>query len=237
MKEIDVRYKKLIQICDQYAEKERQLRYQIYGYYKSMDIIVPYNEPYDNVSEKNTFIGFERFKNIITNYFDGFSEETGSCFTVIQSDIDKDYAKAMLGAIFYYIKEECNENDYTFMSIVKLLKTFLEPLEDVSEEINKENNVFWILYTDIIDKVRKNYPLEIQENFHTLFQNYNERYACNIADCLYYALRFFLYDYKLDYTSDSIMMHIVSEMSDEISERLHNIDINRRPRKRRTNRW
>jgi len=174
----------------------------------------------------------ETFIKQLIHYCKNFTIETGNCFEENWTPEDSKKAEAMIFCIFSYLKEECNRDDYTFYGIIKLLKTFIN---DCSEEhrYNEKNCIFWILYSDIEHKVRDSYHINIVKSYSYLFKEYDHYALKRIADALYYSVRFYLFEEKLDYTSDHIMMEITEDMLSEISVRLENIHINRKPHRGR----
>ena len=214
-------------------DKWELLRYQLFGYNISLDHVVNYSEeifPGERCSKAG--IGIDSFVDKICEYYSGFTETTGKCFKEPCTEEDLHNVKNLIICLIAFLKNECNRADYTFMGIVKLLKTFLI---DVDEEYNNDINccVFGILYSDIKEKIEKEYDEKTRNCFNEIFEQFDFNYVSRLADGIYYCIKYYLYDNKMDYVSDPIMMKISEEMMDEISDRLKIIKNNRSPREKR----
>lgn len=228
MESINERYKQMSTTCRNYQEEITNLKNQVYGYNNYLDIVLPLRIPFPFCEDSKEQQTWNTFLDTIYEYYISFTDEHDSCFSFTKEHKDKQYIFDMLTCIFYYLKNYCDKEDYTFLGLTKLLKTFIDIKSDV-----RENSILWILYSDTQEERESSLPLDIGEALERIYENFNCSYASRIADCIWSCVRFFLYDKKLDYISDPIMYAITNELIDEIQNRLFIIAKNRKPRKGR----
>lgn len=230
MSELDIKYNQMREECRTYKKQEERLRNYAYGYTISLDCVVPFRTDFFSTPEKNEFLGIKSFAKQIMQYFKGFTGEVSDCFSVDYTDEDIKKAEELILLIVYFLQSECPQNDYTFLGIKKILETFLESAND-SQNNNIENITFWKMLNKISPERIDAQPDEIKTAIKHFFENYNHNHISKIADGIFYSVRFFLYDMKMDYMNDPLMRMATLDMMREIEERLSNIYENRRQRK------
>lgn len=230
MSTLDIRYNQMRDACKAYKEQEEQLKNYAYGYTVSLDCVVPYRSDFFAMPLDSKFIGVKIFAKQITRYFQGFTKEVAECFDVAYTAEDIKKAEELITLIVFYLKTECRKSDYTFLGIKKILESFLGTLLNKEENI-KEKSTFWIMMNDIPSHTKENHPQEIKDAFLHLYSDYDHDHLGKIADCVFYSVRFFLFDAKLDYMNDPLMHMATLDMMREIEQRLSTIYENRRPRR------
>ena len=233
MTELDEKYKKMADACEEYHEKIDALRDQVYGYTHSLDIVVPYYSNLFNADNSRRryreAMGIHAFCDEITHCCKEFSEETSVHFADGINDDDERYIRDLILCIIYYLQNQCRRADYTFLGFNKILKSFLGSVDD-EKRYTKEASTFWHMYDMMDDEDKQKVPEQINEAMSRLYENFDYQYAYRMAYCIRYASRFFLHDHKYDYMSDSLMYMATIDMIQEIEERLDAICKNRRPR-------
>ena len=217
-------------VCEDYIETEDRLRYLIYGYQNSLDLVVPFNK----MQNFTTFDDLEYKKlNIFINEVLGYYPLHAKRQERELKPNELLIAKSLLLCGFHFLATECNYMDYTFLSIRKLLKTFDR---DIKPEYDNDldTSTFFIMYSDIKET---DMPDAIREAYEFVFssENYSSSLYKTIAYTLLASVRFFLYNNKLDFTSDSALMSITDEIMNEIFDRLKSIHTNKDSRLYSTN--
>ena len=230
MESLNERYKQMSATCKNYQEEITNLKNQVYGYNNYLDIVLPFRMPFPFCEDSKEQQTWNAFLDTIYGYYINFTDELDPCFGFTKEHMDKQYIFDMLTCIFYYLKNFCEKEDYTFLGLTKLLRTFIDNKTDV-----REKSILWILYSDAREESKSSLPIDIEKAFDRIYFEFDGSYASRIADCIWSCVRFFLYDKKLDYISDPIMYAITNELIDEIQNRLFIIAKNRKPRKGRGN--
>ena len=233
MTELDKKYKKMAEACEEYHEKLDALRDQVYGYTNSLDIIVPY---YGNLFNSDTSrrryreaMGIHAFCDEITNYCKEFSGDTSVHFSDGINDDDERYIRDLILCVIYFLQNQCNKEDYTFLGFNKIVKTFLGSVDD-EKRYNKESSTFWHMYDMIDGEEKQKIPEQINDAMSRLYEHFDYQYAYRMAYCIRYASRYFLHKNNFDYMSDPLMYMATIDMIHEVQERLDAICKNRRPR-------
>ena len=233
MTELDEKYKKMADACEEYHEKIDALRDQVYGYTNSLDIIVPYYSslfPADtNKRRYREAMGIHAFCDKITQYCKEFSGDTSVHFSEGINDADEQYIRDLILCVFYFLQNQCRRSDYTFLGFNKILKSFLGSVDD-ENRYNRESSKFWHMYDMMDEEDRQKVPEQISDAMTRLYVKFDYHYAYRMAYCIRYASRYFLHDHKYDYMSDPLMYMATIDMIQEIQERLDTICKNRRPR-------
>ena len=230
MSTIQQRYAEMHRLCSHYHDMANKLRDQAYGYETSLDIVLPYNAKFTLEPVGKHLWGIQGFADKLCEYDTSLPSEANPTYPQALTAEDYTFMQSMTICIVYYLHSECKKTDYTFLGCIKLLKTFLGEIIDLEEAKNRETSTFWIMYNTNCIQNGNTPPVSVQEAFSRLFQNFDYNYMSMIADRLYTAVRFFLYDQKLDYISDRWMSIAMYDMMKEIKERLHTIHKNRLPR-------
>ena len=233
MTELDEKYKKMADACEEYHEKLDALRDQVYGYTNSLDIIVPY---YSNLFPTDTnrrryreAMGIHAFCDKITQYCKEFSGDTSVHFSDGINIDDERYIRDLILCIMYFLQNQCRRADYTFLGFNKILKSFLGSVDD-EKRYNKESSTFWHMYDMMDEEDKQKVPEQISDAMSRLYEKFDYHYTYRMAYCIRYASRYFLHDHKYDYMSDPLMYVATIDMIQEIQERLDTICKNRRPR-------
>lgn len=233
MTELDEKYKKMADACEEYHEKLDALRDQVYGYTSSLDIVVPY---YSNLFNSDSNRGRHReamgivvFCDEITRYCKAFSIDTSVHFSDGINEGDERYIRDLILCVVYFLQNQCRRADYTFLGFNKIIKTFLGSVDD-EKRYDKNSSTFWHMYDMIDEEDKPKIPEQINEAMSRLYENFDYQYAYRMAYCIRYASRYFLYCRKCDYMSDPVMYMSTIDMIQEISERLSTIHDNRKPR-------
>ena len=233
MTELDEKYKKMADACEEYHEKLDALRDQVYGYTNSLDIIVPYYRSLfltdTNRRRYREAMGIHTFCDKITQYCKEFSGDTSVHFSDGINDEDERYIRDLILCIFYFLQNQCRRSDYTFIGFNKILKSFLGSVDD-ENRYNRESSTFWHMYDMMDEEDKQKVPEQISDAMTRLYANFDYDYAYRLAYCIRYASRYFLHDHKYDYMSDPLMYMATIDMIQEIQERLDTICKNRRPR-------
>ena len=230
MTNMDHKYQEMCQRCEVYHSLLDRLRNHAYGYETSLDRILPYRAMFSMEPVGRNYMGVDLFLGKLDFYGSQLSSEANACFSENFSEKDANYMKAMATCILYYLHSECRSADYTFLSFLKITKTFLGEVHDPIQAKNRRTSPFWIMYTDLPEGKRHSHPECIQNAFSILFDDFDYNYASKIANRLQHTVRFFLYDNKLDYMSDRVMNMALKDMILEIVDRLKGIHVNRLPR-------
>ena len=229
MKTLDNDYLEMYRRCETYHKLIDRLRDHAYGYETSLDQVLPYRTQFAMEPKYHRF-GVERFLNELVRYSENLSTEANDCFTNDVTDKDHDYMKAMALCILYYLHTECRSADYTFLSFLKIAKSFLGSIEDPAKVNNLNASVFWIMYTDLSEEKRKSHPAYVQDAFTMLFDNFDYNYSSKMSNRLQHTIRFFLYDHQLDYLSNRMMSMALNDLVNEIIGRLKAVHENLMPR-------
>lgn len=230
MNSIDQCYKEMNRRCESYHSLIDRLRDHAYGYETRLDRILPYRAVFSMEPVGKKYMGVEPFLNKLVFYNKHLSSDANEAFSENASEKDLSYMTAMSICILFYLHSECRSADYTFLSFLKITKTFLGTCEDPTQNKNRKTSPFWIMYTDLSEEKRQAHPVYVQNAFSILFDDFDYNYASKIADRLQHTIRFFLYDQKLDYINDRLMNMALSDLVNEIIERLKAIHENRLPR-------
>lgn len=230
MSDLDIKYNRMREECKYYKKQEERLRNYVYGYTVSLDCIVPYHKNFFSISENNTFLGVKTFATRIIQYFQCFTGEVSDCFSVDYTADDIKKGEELILLTIYYLQTECPKSDYTFLGIKKILETFLVSIETGTSN-NKEDSTFWNMLNKISTEKKDAQPEEIKAAIKHFYENYDCAHITKIADGIFYSVRFFLYDMKMDYMNDPVMRLATLDMIDEVVERLSNIYENRHQRK------
>lgn len=175
-------------------------------------------------------MGVENFCNQITFYYSSLSKEAATQFTEAFTAEDKIYVSDLIKCVLYFLKTECNYDEYTFLSFIKILKTFLvEYVDDYIPTI--DDSTFWHMYKINNVDTSEICPLEIIRSFENLYKDYNFEYTKRLVDGLYSCIRFFLFENELDYVHNEIIFSATLKLINEIDERLALIFENITPRK------
>ena len=233
MTELDEKYKKMADACEEYHEKLDALRDQVYGYTNSLDMVVPYySDLFNSHTNRRRYreaIGVDAFCDEIVQYCKEFSGDTSVHFSDGINDDDEQYIRGLILCVIYYLQTQCNKEDYTFLGFNKIVKTFLGSVDD-EKRYSKESSTFWHMY-DMMDEAEKQkIPEQINDALSRVYEHFDYQYAYRMAYCIRYAARYFLYKYNYDYISDSLMYMATIDMIQEVQERLDAIYKNRRPR-------
>jgi hypothetical protein len=172
------------------------------------------------------------FTDKIIDYYKSFDESVSYVFSYSFEEKDAKTIKNMLYVIIGFLMSECRKEDYTFLGIIKLLKTFMD---NVPEKYNNDElkSVFYRIWTGMSERSKNNMPEILNNSFNELYEDYDHDYLKRMADGIWYSIRFYLYDNNLEYTGDPLMMMATSDLIQEISERLSDIQQNRKPHKSR----
>lgn len=230
MTRFDEKYKEMFRLCSNYHELIDKLRDQAYGYETSLDIILPFEAKFTLNPVTKKHIGINEFCNKMVFYCSNFTSEAQAAFKNPLDEEGYECLTNMLKAIIFYLHSSCNKDDYTFNGFKKILKSFLGEISDEDKAKDLQTCVFWIMYGDISDEIKKTHPEEIQEAFKRLFDNYNYNHLSDIADKAFCCIRFFLYENNYDYMNNKIMNIALSDLIKEITDRLRTINDNCKPR-------
>lgn len=233
MTELDEKYKKMVDSCEEYHDKIDALRDQVYGYTTTLDIIIPYYVGIFNFDgNKRRYrdaIGISAFCQELIQYCKDFSSDTSAHFADGINENDEKYIADLVLCIVYFLHDQCPRADYTFLGFNKILKSFLGTVEE-GRRHDKEASVFWQLYDGMDDVHKQKLPNQISTALSRIYEKFDYQYAYQMAYCLRYASRFFLHNHKYDYMSDPLMHMATLDMIKEIEDRLDAIFMNRRPR-------
>lgn len=230
MARLDRKYKKMNDGCERYQKEIERLKNLVYGYNTYLDYIVPYSS--ENFFEKASDCwGIKEFCNKMIEYFSSLTEETSAYFAGEKTEKDKNTLVNLTKCIIYILKTECEHEDYTFLGMITLLKTFIEEYPD-DYAPTKDDSTFWHLVNNVIEKGGSTaFPEEIMNAFSDIYTDFDFYYTKRIAAALLRCVRFFLYDQRIDFISDRIMNLATMELVREIEDRLSAIYENRYPRK------
>ena len=219
MENISKNYLRMREKCVTYLDRIDILREQVYGRFVYLDCIEPY---YSNKKNNPKPIGLEDFINTIVNYCTSFDETVSPKFMESMTEEDVVFAKAFLRCSFYFLKDNCPYDDYTFLGLNKIIKTAINNYSDENSN-NPKANTFWNLYDKLPESRKDALPDDIKSAYAILFDDINNRYISLIADKLTYGTRYFMYDNDLDYFKNPYINGIVLDMIDETSSRLSRI--------------
>ena len=223
------RYKEMYNTCEKYQKKIENLKNMVYGYNTSLDCIIPYTSEQFFEKKENCW-GIEDFTNKIIDYCSALTEESSSWFKEEITENEKLYIRDLVQCILYYLKNACNYEDYTFLGLIKITKTFLDEYKD-DYIPTKEDSTFWHLYHQSGIFNSQKCLDEIKVAFSNLYFNFDYYFAKKIAEKALLCIRFFLYDQKIDFMNDQVMTLVTLELIQEIENRLYRIYENRIPRK------
>lgn len=229
MTSYDLKYSKMSQGCKRYQDSIERLKNLVYGYNISLDYVIPYVAPFNLSFSSQESIGVPAFIDSIIDIRKNLTVETADCFDAPPSDEEIQHIYDMLICTLFFLQSECNEDDYTFLGLIKIMKTFLGEIS-TQEVSNKRHSTFWIMYDDISSDKKKCHPEIVQAAFERLYYNFNYNELSRIADKIWYCIRFFLYDDRIDFISDHLMLLMTLDMISETEKRLLNIYENRKPR-------
>ena len=227
------KYNIMVDESKKYTTLIENLKNQVYGYNVYLTHIAVQGFPEFSFKESSKeYKVINNFVDKIIGYYKSFDESVSYVFSYTFEERDAETIKNLLYVIIGFLMSECRKEDYTFLGIVKLLKTFMN---NVPEKYNndKSNSVFYKIWTGMSEKSKKRMPDILNRAFEELYEEYDHNYLKRIADGLWYSIRFYLYDNNLEYTGDPLMMMATNDLIAEISERLSDIQRNRKPHKSR----
>ncbi|MBO7178856.1 MAG: hypothetical protein J6V78_00815 [Clostridia bacterium] len=227
------KYRAMVDESKKYSTLIENLKNQVYGYNVYLTHIAVQGFPEFSFKETSKeYKVINDFVDKIINYYKTFDENISDIFSYPFEEKDAKTIKNMLYVILGFLMSECRKEDYTFLGVVKLLKTFMG---NVPKEYNndKAKSVFYRIWTGMSERSKNNMPPVLTEAFDNLYEDFDYNYLKRIADGIWNCIRFYLYDNNLEYTGDSFMMTATNDLILEISERLFNIQQNKRPHKSR----
>ncbi len=230
MNTLDMKYSRMRQSCKRYHEHIDELRNLVYGYNISLDCIVPFEEDFLFESTNQKICGVNSFLERIGYYCQNLSSETAECFSPELTEQDIQLIKDIVCVVLFYIKNECNQNEYTFLSVTKIFKTFLGTVTKDENLKNPRASTFWIMWSDLPEEKKEKHPQIIKDAIENIYDDFDYNHTSRLADCAFYAVRFFIYDNRMDFMGDQIMQRITFDMIREIEQRLYVIHKNRQPR-------
>ena len=230
------KYRSLVDESKKYQDLIENLKNQVFGYNVYLTHLAVRGFPAFSFKEDSKeFKVINKFVDDIISYYKSFDESVSYIFSFEFTENDAKTIKNMLYVILGFLMSECRKEDYTFLGMVKLLKTFMG---NISEEYNndKTKSVFYRIWEGMSEQSKKDMPEILNNAFSELYEDFDYNYLKRIADGLWNCIRFYLYDNNLEYTGDPFMMMATNDLILEISERLSNIKENKKPHKSRMER-
>jgi hypothetical protein len=219
-----------------YQDLIENLKNQVYGYNVYLTHIAVRGFPEFSFKEDSKeFKVINEFVDKIIGYYKSFDESISPVFSREFTEKDSITIKNMLYVIIGFLMSECRKEDYTFLGVIKLLKTFMGSVAQADIH-DKNKSVFYRIWEGMSEKSKNNLPDKLTEAFNELYEAFDYNYLSEIADGLWYCIRFYLYDNNLEYTGDPFMMMATNDLILEISERLSNIKENKKSHKSRLER-
>ena len=230
------KYKVLKDDSKKYEDLIENLKNQVYGYNVYLTHIAVRGFPeYSFKEESKEFKVINEFVNKIIDYYKSFDESVSPVFSMEFTEKDAVTIKNMLFVIIGFLMSECRKEDYTFLGVIKLLKTFMGSASKEYEH-DKTKSVFYRIWEGMSEPSKNKLPEALTNAFNELYDDFEYSYLSRIADGLWYCIRFYLYDNNLEYTGDQFMMMATNDLILEISERLSTIKENKKPHKSRMER-
>ncbi len=230
------KYRALKDESKKYQDLIENLKNQVYGYNVYLTHIAVRGFPeFSFKEESKEFKVINEFVNKIIDYYKSFDESVSPVFTREFKEKDAVTIKNMLYVIIGFLMSECRKEDYTFLGVVKLLKTFMGSTSK-EYEYDKNKSVFYRIWEGMSEESKNKLPEVLTNAFNELYEDFEYSYLSKIADGLWYCIRFYLYDNNLEYTGDPFMMMATNDLILEISERLSNIQKNKKTHKSRLER-
>lgn len=230
------KYRNLVDESKKYQDLIENLKNQVFGYNVYLTHIAVRGFPAFSFKEDSKeFKVINKFVDDITEYYKSFDESVSYIFSYEFTENDSATIKNMLYVIIGFLMSECRKEDYTFLGVVKLLKTFMG---NVSEKYNNDKtcSVFYRIWEGMSEQSKNDMPDILNNAFNELYEDFDYDYLKRIADGLWHCIRFYLYDNNLEYTGDPFMMMATNDLILEISERLSNIKENKKTHKSRLER-
>ncbi len=227
------KYKNMVDESKKYQTLIENLKNQVFGYNVYLTHIAvhgfvefSFDEKYKEYNQINDFI------DKIIDYYKSFDESVSCVFSEGFTEKDAKTIRNMLCVIIGFLMAECRKEDYTFLGVVKLLKTFMG---NASEKNNNDKSIstFYRIWQGMSEGSKKILPEILKKAFEELYEDFDYNYLSRIADGIWNCIRFYLYDNNLEYTGDSFMMMATNDLLLEISERLSNIQENKKSHKSR----
>ena len=126
------KYKSLVDESKKYQDLIENLKNQVFGYNVYLTHIAVRGFPAFSFKEDSKeFKVINKFVDDITEYYKSFDESVSYIFSQEFKEKDAITIKNMLYVIIGFLMSECRKEDYTFLGVVKLLKTFMG---NISEE-------------------------------------------------------------------------------------------------------
>ncbi len=230
------KYRVLKDESKKYQDLIENLKNQVYGYNVYLTHLAVRGFPEFSFKEDSKELKvINEFVDKIISYYKSFDETVYYVFGREFTEKDALTIKSMLYVIIGFLMSECRKEDYTFLGVVKLLKTFIKsvPEEDMHD---KTKSVFYRIWESMSELSKNKLPETLKNAFNDLYEDFDYNYLSEIADGLWYCIRFYLYDNNLEYTGDPFMMMATNDLILEISERLSNIKENKKVHKSRLER-
>ena len=230
------KYGLLVDESKKYQDLIENLKNQVFGYNVYLTHLAVRGFPAFSFKEDSKeFKVINKFVDDIITYYKSFDESVSDLFSYEFTEKDAKTIKNMLYVIIGFLMSECRKEDYTFLGMVKLLKTFMG---NISEEYNndKTKSVFYRIWEGMSEQSKKDMPEILNNAFNELYEDFDYNYLKRIADGLWNCIRFYLFDNNLEYTGDPFMMMATNDLILEISERLSNIKENKKTHKSRLER-
>lgn len=230
------KYRSLVDESKKYQDLIENLKNQVFGYNVYLTHLAVRGFPAFSFKEDSKeFKVINKFVDDIISYYKSFDESVSDLFSYEFTEKDAKTIKNMLYVIIGFLMSECRKEDYTFLGVVKLLKTFMG---NVSEEYNNDKtcSVFYRIWEGMSEQSKKDMPEILNNAFNELYEDFDYNYLKRIADGLWNCIRFYLFDNNLEYTGDPFMMMATNDLILEISERLSNIKENKKTHKSRLER-
>ena len=230
------KYRSLVDESKKYQDLIENLKNQVFGYNVYLTHLAVRGFPAFSFKEDSKeFKVINKFVDDIISYYKSFDESVSDLFSYEFTEKDAKTIKNMLYVIIGFLMSECRKEDYTFLGVVKLLKTFMG---NVSEKYNNDKtcSVFYRIWEGMSEQSKKDMPDILNNAFSELYEDFDYNYLKRIADGLWHCIRFYLFDNNLEYTGDPFMMMATNDLILEISERLSNIKENKKPHKSRMER-
>ena len=230
------KYKSLVDESKKYQDLIENLKNQVFGYNVYLTHIAVRGFPAFSFKEDSKeFKVINKFVDDITEYYKSFDESVSYIFSQEFTEKDAITIKNMLYVIIGFLMSECRKEDYTFLGVIKLLKTFMGSVAQADIH-DKSKSVFYRIWEGMSEKSKNNLPDKLTEAFNELYEAFDYNYLSEIADGLWHCIRFYLYDNNLEYTGDPFMMMATNDLILEMSERLSNIKENKKSHKSRLER-
>lgn len=229
------KYRVLKDESKKYQDLIENLKNQVYGYNVYLTHLAVRGFPEFSFKEDSKELKvINEFVDKIISYYKSFDETVYYVFGREFTEKDALTIKNMLYVIIGFLMSECRKEDYTFLGVIKLLKTFIKSVpEDMHD---KTKSVFYRIWEGMSESSKNKLPETLTNAFNDLYEDFDYNYLSEIADGLWYCIRFYLYDNNLEYTGDQFMMMATNDLILEISERLSNIKENKKVHKSRLER-